>query len=95
MEYHLNIERIAKRKGLSIEKLLKIASINNSSYYHMKRNNKFSTETLEKLAKALNVSVADLVRDKNEKEIENADEALKDFDEIRKKLDDFEDKHLK
>lgn len=92
INYSTNIENIARRKGLKIQQLLELSNISSSSYYNMKNNNKFSTETLEKFAETLNVKVSDLVKD-------NLDDAVKelveDFEKIKDKMKEFEDKHLK
>lgn len=92
INYSINIEKIAKRRGLTIQQMLENSGVNSSSYYKMKNNNKFTTETLEKLANALNVEVADLVKKWNK---DDKKEMLNDFEKIRDKLDDFEEKHLK
>jgi len=92
MNYSSNIEYFRKLRGFTKDELYKRSGVSKSAYIYAFNNNSFTTKSLEKLAKALDVSVIDLVKDKG------ADEnkaALDDMSEIKKKLDDFEEKHLK
>ncbi len=58
-----NIERLRKAKGLSQEKLARLADIANNTLIKMEsgENQNLTLETLKKVAKALEVSVDDLI----------------------------------
>ena len=59
-----NIERLRKAKGLSQEKLARIADVANNTLIKMEsgENNNPTLETLKKVAKAFGVSVDDLIK---------------------------------
>jgi len=58
-----NIERLRKAKGLSQEKLARLADVANNTLIKMEsgENNNPTLETLKKVAKALDISVDDLI----------------------------------
>jgi len=92
INYRSNIEYYMELRGFKKVDLFTAAEMSRSSFDDMMKRNSFSTKNLEKLASALNVSVADLVKDRNE---DNNKEAKKDFEDIKKRIDDFEENHLK
>ena len=59
-----NIERLRKAKGLSQEKLARLADVANNTLIKMEsgENNNTTLETLKKVAKAFGVSVDDLIK---------------------------------
>ena len=59
-----NIERLRKTKGLSQEKLARLADVANNTLIKMEsgENNNPTLETLKKVAKAFGVSVDDLIK---------------------------------
>ena len=59
-----NIERLRKAKGLSQEKLARLADVANNTLIKMEsgENNNPTLETLKKVAKALGISVDDLIK---------------------------------
>jgi len=59
-----NIERLRKAKGLSQEKLARLADVANNTLIKMEsgENNNPTLETLKKVAKAFGVSVDDLIK---------------------------------
>ena len=59
-----NIERLRKAKGLSQEKLARLADVANNTLIKMEsgENQNPTLDTLKKVAKALDVSVDDLIR---------------------------------
>ena len=59
-----NIERLRKAKGLSQEKLARLADVANNTLIKMEsgENKNPTLETLKKVAKALEVSVDDLIK---------------------------------
>ena len=59
-----NIERLRKVKGLSQEKLARLADVANNTLIKMEsgENNNPTLETLKKVAKALGISVDDLIK---------------------------------
>ncbi len=59
-----NIERLRKVKRLSQEKLARLADVANNTLIKMEsgENNNPTLETLKKVAKALDVSVDDLIK---------------------------------
>jgi len=59
-----NIERLRKVKGLSQEKLARLADVANNTLIKMEsgENNNPTLETLKKVAKAFGVSVDDLIK---------------------------------
>ncbi len=92
INYVGNIDFYRDKKKLTNKRMCEIAKISLSSYNDMIKRKSFSTKNLEKLASALNVSVSDLVKDRS---VDKNDEAQKDFEDIKKRIDDFEEKHLK
>jgi transcriptional regulator with XRE-family HTH domain len=86
INYVGNIEFFRDKLNMSDKLMCKEAGVSLSSYNDMKRRNSFSTKTLEKLAKALGVTVSDLVKDRS---IDEKAAALNDMAEIKKKLDEF------
>ncbi|HEY4501263.1 MAG TPA: helix-turn-helix transcriptional regulator [Candidatus Paceibacterota bacterium] len=58
-----NIERLRKAKGLSQEKLARLADVANNTLIKMEsgENQNPTLDTLKKVAKALNVSVDELI----------------------------------
>ena len=58
-----NIERLRKAKGLSQEKLARLADVANNTLIKMEsgKNKNPTLETLKKVAKALEVSVDELI----------------------------------
>ena len=58
-----NIERLRKAKGLSQEKLARLADVANNTLIKMEsgENQNPTLDTLKKVAKALDVSVDDLI----------------------------------
>ncbi len=58
-----NIARLRKKKGLSQEKLARLADVANNTIIKMEtgENNNPTLETLRKVAKAFDVSVDDLI----------------------------------
>ena len=58
-----NIERLRKAKGLSQEKLARLADVANNTLIKMEsgENKNPTLDTLKKVAKALDVSVDDLI----------------------------------
>ena len=58
-----NIERLRKAKGLSQEKLARLADVDNNTLIKMEsgENQNPTLDTLKKVAKALGVSVDDLI----------------------------------
>ncbi len=92
INYVGNIEFYKDKKGFTDKEMCDKAGISLSSYNDMKKRNSFSTKNLEKIAIALGVQVSDLVKDRN---VNEKEKALRDFEEIKKKLDEFEEKHLK
>ena len=59
-----NIERLRKEKGLSQEKLARLADVANNTLIKMESGENINPtlETLKKVAKALEVSVDDLIK---------------------------------
>ncbi len=59
-----NIERLRKTKGLSQEKLARLADVANNTLIKMEsgENENPTLDTLKKVAKALDVSVDDLIK---------------------------------
>ena len=59
-----NIERLRKAKGLSQEKLARIADVANNTLIKMEsgENQNPTLDTLKKVAKALEISVDDLIQ---------------------------------
>jgi transcriptional regulator with XRE-family HTH domain len=59
-----NIKRLRKAKGLSQEKLARLADVANNTLIKMEsgENKNPTLETLKKVAKALEVSVDDLIK---------------------------------
>ena len=59
-----NIERLRKAKGLSQEKLARLADVANNTLIKMEsgENENPTLDTLKKVAKALDVSVDDLIK---------------------------------
>ncbi len=59
-----NIERLRKAKGLSQEKLARLADVANNTLIKMEsgENQNPTLDTLKKVAKALDVSVDDLIK---------------------------------
>ena len=59
-----NIERLRKVKGLSQEKLARLADVANNTLIKMEsgENKNPTLETLKKVAKALDVSVDDIIK---------------------------------
>jgi transcriptional regulator with XRE-family HTH domain len=59
-----NIERLRKAKGLSQEKLARLADVANNTLIKMEsgENQNPTLDTLKKVAKALDVSVDDLIQ---------------------------------
>ena len=59
-----NIERLRKAKGLSQEKLARLADVANNTLIKMKsgKNQNPTLDTLKKVAKALDISVDDLIK---------------------------------
>ncbi len=92
VNYRSNIEYYMQLRGFKKVDLFTKAEMSRSSFDDMMKRNSFSTNNLEKLAKALDVTVADLVKDRS---VDKKQEALKDISEIKKRLDEFEEKHLK
>jgi len=92
IKYSVNIEKIIKKQGLTIQQMLDNAELNTSSYYRMKQNNKFTTEVLEIIAKTLKVQVSDLVKSDHKVD---SNEMKQDFEKIKEVLSEFEDKHIK
>lgn len=60
-----NIEEVAKRKGLSIAALERKAGLARGHFYKLK-NTSMQLETLARIADALDVSVAYLLRERKE-----------------------------
>lgn len=90
--YSTNIEKFARLRGKTMKDLLDEIDLPASSYYSMKEKNQFTTKTLERFAQALDVKVSDLVKSTD---VSDKKEMLDDFEKIKDKLQDFEDKHLK
>ena len=59
-----NIERLRKAKGLSQEKLARLADVANNTLIKMEsgENQNPTLDTLKKVAKALDISVDDLIK---------------------------------
>lgn len=59
-----NIERLRKAKGLSQEKLARLADVANNTLIKMEsgENQNPTLDTLKKVAKALEISVDDLIK---------------------------------
>ncbi len=59
-----NIKRLREAKGLSQEKLARLADVANNTLIKMEsgENNNPTLETLKKVAKALDISVDDLIK---------------------------------
>lgn len=59
-----NIERLRKAKGLSQEKLARLADVANNTLIKMEsgENQNPTLDTLKKVAKALGISVDDLIK---------------------------------
>ena len=59
-----NIERLRKAKGLSQEKLARLADVANNTLIKMEsgENQNPTLDTLKKVAKALQISVDDLIK---------------------------------
>ncbi|TSC96280.1 MAG: helix-turn-helix domain-containing protein [Candidatus Berkelbacteria bacterium Licking1014_2] len=59
-----NIERLRKAKGLSQEKLARLADVANNTLIKMEsgENQNPTLDTLKKVAKALDISVDDLIQ---------------------------------
>ena len=59
-----NIERLRKARGLSQEKLARLADVANTTLFKMEsgENQNPTLDTLKKVAKALDVSVDDLIK---------------------------------
>ena len=64
-----NIKAIAAERGMTIKSLAEKAGIGENSIYRWKRTNP-STKSLDKVAKVLNVSTAELISDNSDKDIE-------------------------
>lgn len=58
-----NVEKLRKQKGLSQEKLARLADVANNTIIKMEsgENKNPTLETLRKVAKALNVSIDELI----------------------------------
>lgn len=78
------IELYAARRGMNLTELFRRAGIGKSTYYKSRAQNKFNTEVLERIAKALEVEVADLV-----KPPKSSNEMQKEIDEIKNRLNDI------
>lgn len=64
-----NIKAIAAERGMTIKSLAEKAGISENSIYRWKRTNP-STKSLDKVAKVLNVSTAELISDNSDEDIE-------------------------
>lgn len=64
-----NIKAIAAERGMTIKSLAEKAGIGENSIYRWKRINP-STKSLDKVAKVLNVSTAELISDNSDEDIE-------------------------
>lgn len=64
-----NIKAIAAERGMTIKSLAEKAGIGENSIYRWKRANP-STKSLDKVAKVLNVSTAELISDNSDEDIE-------------------------
>jgi len=69
----LRVEEVAKQRGISMRKLSRTAGIAYNTLRTIYRNpyRRITTDTLEKLAKALNVPTAELIEDVPDKESPN------------------------
>lgn len=64
-----NVKTIATERGMTIKSLAEKAGIGENSIYRWKRTNP-STKSLDKVARVLNVSTAELISDNSDEDIE-------------------------
>lgn len=64
-----NIKAIAAERGMTIKSLAEKAGTGENSIYRWKRTNP-STKSLDKVARVLNVSTAELISDNSDEDIE-------------------------